>query len=68
MRFDSPRAGPLASQVLDGAWTAGNLGPHGTEIHGPPETDRALASCRKAVKPATPTNALEHTLLHKITG
>jgi hypothetical protein len=37
MEFDSARAGPLASLVLDGAWTAGNIGPPGQETHGPPE-------------------------------
>ncbi len=35
--FDPARAGPLASLVLDGAWTAGNIGPPGQETHGPPE-------------------------------
>jgi hypothetical protein len=67
MRFDQPRAGPLAFLVLDCAWTADNLGPPGPGDHGPQEPDRALPSCR-SIKLATPTNALEHTLLHEITG
>jgi hypothetical protein len=37
MEFDPARAGPLASVVLDFAWTADNLGPPGQESHGPPE-------------------------------
>jgi len=38
MEFDPARAGPLASQVLDGARTAGNLDPPpGPETYGPPE-------------------------------
>jgi hypothetical protein len=37
MKFDSARAGPLTSLVLDGAWTASNMGPPGQETHGPPE-------------------------------
>jgi hypothetical protein len=32
--FDSVRAGPLSSLVLDGAWGAGNIGPPGQETHG----------------------------------
>jgi len=34
--FDSARAGPLASLVLDGRWTAANIGPPGQDTHGPP--------------------------------
>ena len=37
MEFDHACAGPLASLVLDFAWTADNLGPPGQESHGPPE-------------------------------
>jgi hypothetical protein len=37
MRFDQPRAGPLRSLILDGEWTASNLGPPGSETHAPPE-------------------------------
>jgi len=37
MEFDSVRAGPLTSLVLDGAWTAGNIAPPGQKPHGPPE-------------------------------
>jgi hypothetical protein len=37
MEFDSARAGPLASVVLDCARTASHLGPPGQENHGPPE-------------------------------
>jgi hypothetical protein len=37
MEFDPARATPLASLVLDGAWTAGNTGPPGPETYGPPE-------------------------------
>jgi hypothetical protein len=39
MRFDQPRAGPLASLVLDCAWTAGNFGPPGPETPGAPRLD-----------------------------
>jgi len=35
--FDRARAGPLTSVVLDGAWTAGNIGPPGQETDEPPE-------------------------------
>jgi hypothetical protein len=35
--FVPARAGPRASLVLDGGWTAGNIGPPGQETHGPPE-------------------------------
>jgi len=37
MEFDPARAGPFGSLVLDGASTAGNMGPPGQESHGPPE-------------------------------
>src|SRR5882724_11076291 len=37
MEFDPARAAPLASLVLDGAWTAGYTGPPGPETYGPPE-------------------------------
>jgi len=37
MEFDLVRAGPLASLVLTCTLTAGNIGPPGQEIHGPPE-------------------------------
>jgi hypothetical protein len=68
MRFDQPRAGPLASLVLDCAWTAGNLAPPDPETHGPPEPIGPWRVAGQAVKPATQTNALEHILLHEITG
>jgi hypothetical protein len=41
MEFDSARAAPLASLVLNGGWTAGNVAPPGQEIHGPPESIRS---------------------------
>jgi hypothetical protein len=37
MEFELARADSLASLVLDGEWTAGNIGPPGQETHGPPE-------------------------------
>ena len=37
MRFDLPRAAPLASLLLDCARSAGDLGPPGWETHGPPK-------------------------------
>ena len=37
MVFDSTRAGPFRSLVLDRALTTGNTGPSGQENHGPPE-------------------------------
>jgi hypothetical protein len=56
MRFDQPRAGPLASLIHDCAATAGNLGPPGSETHGPPEPIGPGRVAGQAVKPATPTN------------
>jgi len=41
MEFDSARAAPLISLVLNGGWTAGNVGPPGQETHGPPKPIRA---------------------------
>jgi hypothetical protein len=38
MEIDQARAAPLASLVLDSAWTAGNIGPPGLETHGPPQS------------------------------
>jgi len=37
MRFGLPRAAPLACLLLDCAWAAANLGPPGSETHGPPK-------------------------------
>jgi hypothetical protein len=37
MRFDLLRAAPLACLLLDCAWAAANLGPPGSETHGPPK-------------------------------
>src|SRR5882672_9042117 len=68
MSFDPACTGPLASLVLDCSWTAGNLGPPSWATHGPPETDRTLASRWSCGQSATPTNALDHTLLLEITG
>jgi hypothetical protein len=34
MEFELARAGPFASLVLDGEWTAGNIGPPGQEPMG----------------------------------
>ena len=57
MEFDPARSGPLASLVLDGAWTAGNLDPPAWR----PMGHRNRSGLGKLpVKPATPTNALEH--------
>jgi len=58
MEFDRLRAGPLRSLVLDSAWTAGKIGPPGQKPHGPPEPDRALASCR--FKTGSPTQTSSH--------
>ena len=65
MKFDSARAGPWQSLILDGALTADHLAPPGPETHGPPKTDGALASygSSRQLKP-TPSS----TLLHEITG
>ena len=65
MEFDSARAGPWQSLILDGALTADHLAPPGPETHGPPKTDGALASygSSRQLKP-TPSS----TLLHEITG
>jgi|ERR1700736_5746239 hypothetical protein len=67
MRFDQPRAGPLASLVLDCAWTAGNLGPPGPETPGPPEPIGPWRVDSQSSR-QLPSNAPEHTLLHEITG
>src|SRR5260370_31037323 len=56
MRFDQPRAGPLRSLILDGEWTASNLGPPGSETHAPPEPIGHGRLPGQAVKPTTPTN------------
>jgi hypothetical protein len=63
--FDSARAGPRQSLVLDGPLTTDHLAPPGPETHGPPKTDGALVSYRSSrqLKP-TPSS----TLLHEITG
>ena len=45
--FDPARAGPLASLVLEDAWTEGNIGPPGQETHGPP---KPIGICRLPVK------------------
>jgi len=37
MEFHPARAGPFTSVMLDGVWTAGNIGLPGQEIHGPPK-------------------------------
>jgi hypothetical protein len=54
MGLDPVRAGPLAPLVLDCAWTAGNLGPPGPEIHGTPEPIGPWRIAGQAVEPATP--------------
>ncbi len=46
MESDSLRAGPLTSLVLDGTWTAGNIGPPGHGDSWATGADRALTSCR----------------------
>jgi len=60
--FDPARAGPLPSLVLDGAWTAGNIGPLGQENHGPPEP---IGICRLPVK-AGSSKQLRATVLQEI--
>jgi hypothetical protein len=65
MRFDLPRAVPLACLLVDCAWAACNLGPPDSETHGPFETDRVLASCRSSSQAINPNQRLEHTLLHE---
>ena len=56
MRFDQPRAGPLASLIHDCESTAGHVGPPGSETHGPPILIGPGRVAGQAVKPATPTN------------
>jgi hypothetical protein len=67
MEFDQARAAPLEFLALDCAMIAGNMGPPGQEIHGPPQSmiHGALASWRS--KPATQSNH-RITFLHKITA
>src|SRR5664280_43066 len=48
IEFDSARAGPWQSLVLDGALTADHLPPPGPGTHGPPKNDEALASYRSS--------------------
>jgi hypothetical protein len=61
-QFDPARAGPLTSLVVDGAWTAGNIGPPGQENRGPPEPIRI---CRLPVK-ARSSKQLRATLPQEI--
>ena len=46
--FDSARAGPWQSLDLDTTLTADDLAPPGSETHGPPKTDEALARYRSS--------------------
>jgi hypothetical protein len=55
-RFDPARAGPLRSLILDGEWSASNLGPPGSETHAPPEPIGHGRVAGQAVKPGTPIN------------
>ena len=59
MEFDSARAGPQQSLVLDGPLTTDHLAPPGPATHGPPKTDGALATYRSSrqLKP-TPSSTL----------
>ena len=68
MRFDPARAGPLRSLILDDEWTASNLGPPGSEAHGPPILIGPGRVAGQAVTPATLTNTSSHTLLPEFTG
>jgi hypothetical protein len=40
MEFDQARAAPLEFLAIDSAMTAGNMGPPGQQIHGPPQAMR----------------------------
>jgi hypothetical protein len=51
MEFDPARAGPLECLVLDCALTAGNIGPPGQVIHGPPEPVRPWRVAGQAGNP-----------------
>lgn len=62
MRFDLPRAAPLASLLLDCAWAGGNLGPPGSETPGPPKPIGPWQVVGQAVNS---NQRLEHTLLHE---
>jgi len=48
LEFDSARAGPWQSLDLDAPPTADYLAPPGSETHGPPKTDEALARYRSS--------------------
>jgi len=65
MEFDQARAAPVASLVLDCAWSAGNTGPPGQETHGPPEPigPGRVAGQARQLKPKPSSN-----LIHEITG
>ena len=63
MEFDLVRAGPLVSVVLDCRWTAGNLAPPGPETM---DHRKRSGLGKLPVKPATPTNAIEHLFSTKI--
>jgi len=63
IEFDSARAGPWQSLVLDGALTADHLAPPGSETHGPPKTDEALARYRSTWQlKSTPSSNLRHEI------
>jgi hypothetical protein len=68
MRFDPARTGPLASLILDCAWSSANLGPPSWEIHGPSEPIGPGRVAGQAANRPTPINVLEHTLLLEFTG
>ena len=65
MVFDSARAGPFGSLVLDRELTAGNTGPPGQENYGAIATDRPwqVAGQPGQLKPTPSSN-----LVHEITG
>ena len=64
IEFDSARAGPWQSLLLDGARTADHLAPPRPGTHGPPKTDEALASYRSSrqLRP-TPSSNLPHEII-----
>jgi hypothetical protein len=67
MRFDPARAGSLRSLILNGEWTASNLGPPGSETHAPTEP---IGPGELPVNghAGNANQHLEHTLLPEFTG
>jgi hypothetical protein len=63
MEFDSARAGPRTSLVLDGARTLGNIGPPGQEPYGPPEPIGLWRVAGQSRPPKTTSSYLADTKL-----